>query len=410
MRVQLRNRLPAATTIHWHGIALRNAMDGVPEITQPAVEPGEGFTYEFTLPDPGTYFYHPHVGVQSDRGLYGPLVVEDPNEPGRYDREAVVVLDDWTDGVGPSPDRILASLQRGGMRHMSKMPGMAGMDHGAGEIAMFDSTSPLGGDTGDVRHPLYLINGRASHSPTVFEARPQERMRLRIVNAGADTAFRLALGGHRLTVTPADGFPVRPVTGDALLVGMGERYDLLVDLRDGVFPLVAVAEGKGGRAFAVVRTSRGATRSADVRPAELDRLLVTVADLQATGAVDLGTRSPTRSYRLVLDGDMDSYRWTINGKTHHEAAPLDIREGERVRLEFENRSMMFHPMHLHGHTFQVQRAGNRRPGPRKDTVIVRPMERITVEFEAGNPGRWMLHCHNAYHQAAGMMTTLAYLP
>jgi len=410
MRVRLHNRLPAATTIHWHGIALRNAMDGVPEVTQRAVEPGEGFTYQFTLPDPGTYFYHPHVGVQSDRGLYGPLVVEDPNEAGRYDREAVLVLDDWTDGVGPSPDRILARLQRGGMRHMGTMAGMSGMDHGAGGVAMFDAVSPLGGDTGDVRHPLYLVNGRASPSPTVLAARPHQRMRLRVVNAGADTAFRVALGGHRLTVTHADGFPVRPVTGDALLVGMGERYDLLVDVGDGVFPLVAVAEGKGGRAFAVLRTSRGATPRADVGPAELDRLLVTVADLRATGAVDLGKRPPTRSYRLALDGDMDNYRWTINGKTHHQAVPLEVQEGERVRLVFENRSMMFHPMHLHGHTFQVQREGSRGPGPRKDTVIVRPMERITVEFQAANPGRWMLHCHNAYHQAAGMMTTLAYQP
>jgi len=203
---------------------------------------------------------------------------------------------------------------------------------------------------------------------------------------------------------------VRPVTGDAVLVGMGERYDLLVDLRDGVFPLVAVAEGKGGQVLAVVRTSPGATPRADVGPAELDRMLVTVEDLRATGAVDLGPRSPTRSYRLALDGDMDRYRWTINGKTHHEAAPLEVGEGERLRLVFENRSMMFHPMHLHGHTFQVQRAGKRRPGPRKDTVIVRPLERLTVELDAGNPGRWMLHCHNAYHQAAGMMTTLSYLP
>jgi FtsP/CotA-like multicopper oxidase with cupredoxin domain len=410
VRVRLHNRLPAATTVHWHGIALHNAMDGVPEVTQPAVEPGDGFIYRFRVPDPGTYFYHPHVGVQSDRGLYGPLVVEDPNEAGRYDREAVLVLDDWTDGVGPSPDRILARLQRGGMRHMGSMAGMSGMNHGAGGIAMFDSASPLGGDTGDVRHPLYLVNGRTPHSPTVFEARPRERVRLRLVNAGADTAFRVALGGHRLTVTHADGFPVRPVTGDALLLGMGERYDLLVDLQDGVFPLVAVAEGKGGRAFAVVRTSRGAKPRASVRPPELDRLVITVADLRATAAVDLGPRSPTRTYRLALDGDMNRYRWTINGKTHHAAAPLHLREGERVRLIFENRSMMFHPMHLHGHTFQLQRAGSRRPGPRKDTVIVRPMERITVDFEAGNPGRWMLHCHNAYHQAAGMMTTLAYLP
>ena len=107
---------------------------------------------------------------------------------------------------------------------------------------------------------------------------------------------------------------------------------------------------------------------------------------------------------------MATYRWTINGHTMHGGAPLPVREGERVRLVFDNRSTMFHPMHLHGHTFQVRRTGDRVPGPRKDTVIVRPGQRVTVDFDAANPGRWMLHCHNAYHQAGGMMTELTYAP
>ena len=413
LRVRLENRLPTATTVHWHGIALRNDMDGVPGITQPPVEPGQGFDYEFIVPDPGTYFYHPHVGLQVDRGLYGPLVVEDPDEPGRYDREAVLVLDDWTLGVGPTPEQFLARLLRGGMRH-ARMPGMSmagmgGMHHGTGDMTTGDSRNPLGADAGDVRHPLYLVNGRSPQAPTVLKGRPGERLRLRVVNAAADTAFRLALGGHRLQVTHADGFPVRPVTGDALLIAMGERYDLLVELGDGVFPLVALAEGKQAQAFAVVRTSRGAAPGAGVRPAELDRWLLTVADLEADAAVALGGRPVGRSHRLVLAGDMQRYRWTINGRAHHGGPPLQVREGERVRLLFENRSPMWHPMHLHGHTFQLQRAANLRPGPRKDTVIVRPAERVAVEFDADNPGRWMVHCHNAYHQAAGMMTTLGYL-
>jgi FtsP/CotA-like multicopper oxidase with cupredoxin domain len=107
---------------------------------------------------------------------------------------------------------------------------------------------------------------------------------------------------------------------------------------------------------------------------------------------------------------MATYRWTINGHTMHGGAPLQVREGERVRLVFDNRSPMFHPMHLHGHTFQVRRTSIRDPGPRKDTVIVRPTERVVVDFDAGNPGRWMLHCHNAYHAAGGMMTELTYRP
>jgi FtsP/CotA-like multicopper oxidase with cupredoxin domain len=413
LRVRLENRLPTATTVHWHGIALDNRMDGVPGVTQPPVEPGKGFHYEFTVPDPGTYFYHPHVGLQVDRGLYGPLVVEDPDEPGRYDREVVLVLDDWTLGVGPTPEQFLARLQQGGMRH-AKMPGMSmvgmgGMHHGTDGMTTGDSRNPLGADAGDVRHPLYLVNGRPPQAPAVLKGRPGERLRLRVVNAAADTAFRLALGGHRLRVTHADGFPVRPVTGDALLIAMGERYDLLVELGDGVFPLVALAEGKQAQAFAVVRTSRGTAPGAGVRPAELDRWLLTAADLEADAAIDLGRRPASRTHRLLLDGDMQRYRWTINGRAHHHGPPLQVREGERVRLLFENRSPMWHPMHLHGHTFQLQRAANLRPGPRKDTVIVRPAERVAVEFDADNPGRWMVHCHNAYHQAAGMMTTLGYL-
>ncbi len=293
------------------------------------------------------------------------------------------------------------------------MPGMdhsmAGMDHDmAGMPDQGKPPTSLGDDPGDIRYPLYLVNGRQARSPATLSARPGDRLRLRIINAAADTAFRLALGGHRLTVTHADGYPVRPVTGDALLVGMGERYDAIVQVQDGVFPLVAVAEGKAAQGLAVVRTSRGPAPRATANPKELRRRLLTVDHLQATAEVDLGPVAPQRTHRLVLDGNMTTYRWTINGHPMHGGAPLRVREGERVRLGFENRSTMFHPMHLHGHTFQVRRTGGRVPGPRKDTVIVRPTERVVVDFDAGNPGRWMLHCHNAYHAAGGMMTELVY--
>jgi FtsP/CotA-like multicopper oxidase with cupredoxin domain len=279
---------------------------------------------------------------------------------------------------------------------------MGGMHGGMG-----DARNPLGGDPGDVRYPLFLVNGRPPTAPRTLAARPLERVRFRIVNAGADTAFRVALAGHRLTVTHSDGFPVTPVTGDALLVGMGERYDALVGLGDGAFPLVAPAEGKGARAAAVIRAGRGPTPRLDTDPAELDGRLLTAAGLRPAAAVDLGARPPARTHRLTLAGDMRRYRWTINGRTFDQTVPLEVRQGERVRLVFDNRSMMFHPMHLHGHTFQVRDGA--RAGPRKDTVIVRPMQRVTVDLDADNPGQWVVHCHNAYHQEAGMMTTLSYL-
>lgn len=131
LRVDVANGLAVDTSVHWHGIALRNDMDGVPGITQDPIAMGESFRYEFVVPDPGTYFYHPHTGVQLDRGLYGVLVVDDPAEPGDYDAEWIVVLDDWVDGTGRSPDDVLRRLQATKASASGDMGGMGGMDRGA---------------------------------------------------------------------------------------------------------------------------------------------------------------------------------------------------------------------------------------------------------------------------------------
>jgi multicopper oxidase len=397
LHAELTNQLPEPTTIHWHGVALRNDMDGAPGMTQPPIPAGGRFAYEFTVPDPGTYWFHPHVGLQLDRGLYAALLVDDPAEPGRYDQEAVVVLDDWTDGIGPSPEQLQARLlAQGGMMSGGMDMGMTG----AG------ARRPLGGVGGQIDYPLYLLNGHPPTDPPTIRARPRQRLRLRLVNAAAETAFRVALGSHRLTVTHSDGLPVRPVTADTLVLGMGERYDALVTLGDGAYPLVAWAEGKRGQALAVIRTGRGPTPTADAHPAELEGQLLDLGDLHADPQVALPARRPDRTHQVVLSGGMMDGRWTINGRTFDDAVPLPVRQGERVRLLLANQSMMFHPVHLHGHSFQIH--ATTRPGPRKDTVIVRPMQQLAVDLVADNPGQWMLHCHNLYHQQAGMMTTLTY--
>jgi FtsP/CotA-like multicopper oxidase with cupredoxin domain len=417
---QLVNQLPAPTSIHWHGVALRNDMDGVPPVTQPAVAPGAGFTYRFVAENPGTYWFHPHVGTQLDRGLYGPLIVEDPHEPLGYDQEWVIVLDDWLDGVTSTPDQVLSQLRHGmaGMGGTNDMGPMTGMPGGSAEpsapagmgggIMLMGATSPLlGGDAGDVNYPYHLINGRIPADPQTFAAAPRTRVRLRIINAGGDTAYRLALGGHRLTITHTDGYPVQHEDVDALLVGMGERYDVLVTLTDGVFPLLALAEGKNSTALAIVRTGSGTAPSATVRPAELSGRILTASALRATDPVRLAPREPDRTHRLTLTGGMNHYDWGID---HHQfdmnnptAHPFPVRQSERVRLEFVNTTTMWHPMHLHGHTFQLGAAG-----PRKDTAIVLPKQTVTCEFDADNPGQWLTHCHNVYHGEAGMMGLVAY--
>lgn len=410
LKVTVDNQLPTDTSVHWHGLALRNDMDGVPHLTQDPIAAAGSFTYEFVAPDPGTYFYHPHTGVQLDRGLYGVLVIDDPAEPGDYDEEWVVVLDDWVDGTGRTPDDVFAELTKnnaatgdasgGAMDHGS----MDGMDHGSMGGDMGESmNSPLLGGAGDVAYPHYLVNGRTPDAPYQFTGRPGQRVRVRFVNAGTDTAFRVAVGGHRMTVSHSDGFPVTPVTTDAFLIGMGERVDVGLTLADGVFPLVASAEGKQGEGRAVIRTGGGDTPPADAPVAELSRQVLLGTDLTAAEAVLLPDREVDRRHDAILGGSMNPYRWTINGRAHPDSPPLPVRAGERVRLRFVNDSMMFHPMHLHGHTFGLVDGG-----ARKDTVIVRPMQTLEVDLDADNPGQWALHCHNILHGEAGMMTTLSY--
>lgn len=431
LAAELSNQLPGKTTtsIHWHGITLRNDMDGVPPATQTAVRAGANFTYRFIADTPGTYFFHPHVGVQLDRGLYAPLIVEDPREPLAYDDEWVVVLDDWVDGVTGTPDEVFAELRQGmGGMDMGdgSGPGMEGHDmHNMGEGAASPSPSSssggmskkfmlmgaesdlLGGDAGDVKYPYHLVNGRTPADPDVYTGKPGKKVRLRIINAGSDTAYRVALGDHQLTITHTDGYPVQHQQVDALLIGMGERYDVLVTLGDGVFPLVAAAEGKNANGLALIRTGSGTAPSATVRPKELNGLITTAAQLRAADDVRLKSAQADVTHQIKLTGGMMHYNWAINGKPFNmatpDATPIVVEEGRRVRLDFVNDTTMWHPMHLHGHTYQLGDSG-----PRKDTAIVLPKKKLSVFFDADNPGQWMLHCHNAYHGEAGMMTNVAY--
>ncbi|QSY47844.1 MULTISPECIES: multicopper oxidase family protein [Streptomyces] len=423
LALTLANHLPEPTSVHWHGLALRNDMDGAPGLTQRAIRPGASFDYRFKVAHPGTYWLHPHSGTQQDRGLYAPLIVEDPKEPLAYDKEWVVVLDDWVDGVdGSTPDAVLAELAKGmagmdhggmdhgGMNHGGMKHG--GMDHGGGaspapggpsRMLMGATSDVLGGDAGDVAYPHYLVNGRTPRAPQTFTARPGDRIRIRLINAGGDTAFRVALGGHRMTVTHTDGFPVEHVETDSLLLGMGERYDVLVEAGDGVFPLTALAEGKKRTALALLRTGGGAAPAEDVRPRELESAPLTAGRLKAHGSVRLTDRRPDRTVTLRLTGSMAKYDWAIDGRTYAPDQRYPVRAGERVRLVFVNDTAMWHPMHLHGHTFALPGGG-----PRKDTAVIRPGERLSADFDADNPGLWMIHCHNVYHAESGMMTVLGY--
>ncbi|MDQ3913301.1 MAG: multicopper oxidase family protein [Actinomycetota bacterium] len=389
LRVKVENRLSEGTTIHWHGLPVPNAMDGVANLTQSPIAPDEEYTYEFVVPVAGTYVYHSHAGLQLDRGLYGPLIVEPENEELSYDREYVLLLDDWLDGVPGTPEDALKELQSSGG---------GGMMGGGGMRA---ST---------VAYPSYLINGRTPEDPETLSVRRGEKVRLRLMNPAAETIFRFAAAGHKLTVTHADGLPVEPVEVDTLRIGMGERYDVLLEANNpGVWQVAASPEGKSGLGRALLRyeeSNRSSPPATDDTPSELGGTLLAYHDLNARGLESL-SGSPDRTHQLTLSGGMGSYQWTVNGQIYPDADPLPVREGELVRFQLRNQSMMAHPFHLHGHFFQVHNGGGE--GPYKDTVLVEPsMGTVTFDFVADNPGEWFFHCHNLYHMESGMARVVSY--
>jgi FtsP/CotA-like multicopper oxidase with cupredoxin domain len=390
LRAAVTNKLPADTSIHWHGIAIVNAMDGVPPLTQPPIPAGGQFTYDFVVPDAGTYWYHSHVGTQADRGLYGALIVEDPDEKTHYDDELVLVLDDWIDGTGTDPDQVMANLRKTGMKPLA--PGGPGVS----------PTTPLGGDGGDVTYPHFLINGRIPTDPDMRDYHAGQRIRLRVINAGSDTAFRVAIPDTLLNVIATDGYPVMPAQARSVILGMGERFDATFTV-DKAVPVVAVPEGKQGHAQLNIRVGTAPTAvnvDTFVDAVRNDAPLNT-ARLVATPAVTLPARAPDQLIEARLTGPDAGYTWPFNDKLYDPTKDgIAVKRDQRVRVRMTNDSMMFHPIHLHGHTFAV--VGDNGPLARKDTVLVPPKQTVQVDFDTDNPGKWIIHCHNTYHLEGGM--------
>lgn len=380
LRVTLENRLPEPTTIHWHGLPVPPDMDGVPEVSQRAVLPGETFAYEFDVPASGTFFYHSHVGLQLDRGLSGALIVKPRDEGAAIaDREQVLVFDDWLRSA-PQPEGAGGSMMGGG--------------------------GPI--------YDGYLLNGRAGSAAAPITIARGERLRLRVINASSATTFRVGITGHRLRVTHADGQAIAPVDVDTIVLGMGERYDAIVTGADpGAWHLVAgpVDTTVIGVVAPLLYPGYEPLRTAPaVWPAALRAgRTLSYDDLQPDANAPAAPARLPRAMPIVLSGSMGMMAagaWTINGQRYPNASPLQIREGEWIRLEMQNQSMVRHPMHLHGHFFRLVNA--RGLSSLKDTVLVDPMSRRDIVLLADHPGRWMFHCHHAYHMEAGMARVVEY--
>ncbi len=386
LRVRLVNELDQPTTIHWHGIRIKNAMDGVPELTQDAVPPGQSFDYEFTVPDAGTYWYHTHnrSWEQMARGLYGPLIVEGDAEG--VARDLTLIVDDWRLG----PDGAIDAASFGNMMDWSH----------AGRLGNW-----------------VTVNGRDRPR---FDLSAGAAARLRLINTANARIFNLAIDGLDMRLAGLDGQVFdRPVALDApLTLSPAQRADVIVTPEAaGTHALMATERGEE-----VALAQFDVSGAAGVSGADIVLVPNTLPepDLGAALAVELlmeggamGTMGSARmggSNKAMMDMRAlagNKMAWAMNGVAGMPDEPLfAARRGQSVRLTMINDTRWPHAMHLHGHHFRVLTRDNKPEPltPWRDTVTTDPMQRVEIALVADNPGKWLLHCHMVEHMASGMLT------
>lgn len=431
-RIRVHNQLKdKETSTHWHGLLLPNKEDGVPHVTTPPILPGHTHTFEFQLRHSGTYWYHSHTHLQEQNGVFGSIVVTPRSgEPVHANREAVLVLSDWTN---TDPHEVMRTLMRGS-DYFGLMRGNAQSLLGAvraGQLKEYfqrewDRMMPM--DVSDVGYAAFLINGQRS---TQIEGKPGERVRLRVINAGAATYFYLNSSTGPMTIVAADGPPVQPVKVDRLLMAIAETYDVIVTLpASGQYELRATAVDGSGHVSAFIGSGERhlASDPPKANLYQMDEMLNLALEeqeddpraslnlprpgspyrvLRAVNDTSLPAKLPRRKITLHLTGDMSRYVWSFDGKTIAEQPYITIKRGEVIELELINDTMMHHPIHLHGHFFRLL-MGQGKYSPLKHTVDVPPMTKRTVEFEANEHHDWMFHCHILYHMMSGMARVFRY--
>jgi FtsP/CotA-like multicopper oxidase with cupredoxin domain len=367
--VHFKNKLAEATTIHWHGLRISDQMDGSPRVQSP-VKPGAEFTYDFVVPDAGSFWYHPHVNTaaQVEKGLYAPIVVFDPAKDPTYDAERFLVLDDI---------RLEAD---GTISPQSKMDGM------------------MGGRFGN----MMLTNGRpVKEAVASVEQGTVERWR--IVNSANARTMQIGVEGASFRVIATDGglLPEPYTTTAKISVPIGQRYDLEVTYdRPGSAKLVNFVESADANGNpTIVKMS-----SFTVDVAASDRVPRDIT----WPSVSFPDRTPDGKATITLDAvQSNDMPWTINGKSDSMAPLFTWPQGATVDVTIVNKVAMEHPFHLHGQFFEVLDA--KQPGL-KDVVLVPPNGTVKIRAYIDNPGHWMAHCHILEHAEMGMMGEIYVTP
>ena len=376
--------------MHWHGQVKAPAVQDRARPDGGALAVGQTDTHDFAL-TPGTHWMHSH-SLSEQQLLAAPMVAIEKDAGDT--RDVIVMLHDF---AFRTPQEILAELGTGAA-HASNGGGMMGKMMKGGMMGMTHAN--------DVKYDAFLANDRTLDDPEVVTVEKGSGVRLRIINGGTATAFFISTPGLLSRCVAVDGSPCLAASQTSYPLAQGQRIDLIVDIppEGGAFPVLAQVEGERfvtGIVLATAGASVGKFESMAVAPQELTDLSF---ETQLRAISPLAEKAADQSFMVML-GEEPGYRWTINGRAHGEHQSFDVRQGERVEMTFMNPTTMMHPMHLHGHHFQVVAIGGRRfSGALRDTIIVPAHNPVTIAFEANLKGSWFLHCHHLYHMASGMMT------
>jgi FtsP/CotA-like multicopper oxidase with cupredoxin domain len=402
VEVTLKNILPDPVTIHWHGYPLNSAMDGVPGINQDAIRQGESFTYKFSADVPGTYWYHTHQrgSSQVDKGLYGALIVE-PKDKAKPNKDFTLMLDEWTEDANG----------------MESMEGMDGMSQDSKQnFKTAEEASLAEEESMKDMYNIYTVNGKSGSLIEPLKVSKGDVVRLRFINAGY-RSHAVHIPGTNIKVVSTDGQDINgaQVIKDKLInISPGERYDIEFTVENTESFYIDFHDGNkyNDQLKIPVYVGDSTQKIAEEKAVELQQLDFTNYGTPSTGSFTLKQKY-NQEFNIDLGIKLNdgSLKYTINGETFDELPSLKINKDELVKITYTNKSNVDHPMHLHGHFFQVI-AKNGKPvtgaALSKDTLLIKPNESYIIAFKADNPGSWVQHCHELHHAAAGMMQKIEY--
>ncbi|MFZ6022943.1 MAG: multicopper oxidase domain-containing protein [Bacteroidota bacterium] len=465
--IRVHNLMKMETSIHWHGILLPNKEDGVPYLTTSPVEAGKTYTFTFPLIQSGTYWYHSHTMLQEQSGLYGSIVIH-PAQPEPELKEYVLLLSDWTD---ENPIQVLRYLKRRGEWYSIKKGALQSYAEAITTGYLKDKLKQEwqrmpAMDVSDVYYNKFLLNGQEKNY--FKDAKPGEIIRLRIINGGASSYFTLQYANSHMRIIAADGINVTPTSVNKLEIAVAETYDVLITVPEngaaelratswdvmgyssayfGNGPIINAPDIPKLNYFKMMREmgsmNMGGMDMSNMNVGEMQNMepmkmgkdsmsakmdmnnmeSMNMAGMQgmdmeipgefnynmlrALHPTTLDSTASLREIKLSLTGNMLRYVWSFDFKTLSAADKILIKKGERVRFVLTNNTMMRHPLHLHGHFFRFINSQGEY-SPMKHTFDIKPMETVTIEFDANEEQDWFFHCHILYHMAAGMARIVSY--